>query len=143
MPRLASLAGVEGVEALQSLWVQQMPALSRLELPGSLRELYHAWFSAASQLTTLDELSRFSTLTDVRVSDSSSLADLGGIATSRDALHLLSIERCPALASLDSIGALPSLEEIYVIDADAITNLDVLAQSAALSAPCLRQRRAG
>jgi Leucine-rich repeat (LRR) protein len=132
VPRLESLADLDGLQQLGSLSLKDAPALARLSLPDDFTELYRADFSGLDQMTTLGELSRFTMLDALSVSSSPRLADLGGSDAATGSLRTLIVGGCPSLTVLDPVGGLSNLVELSLADCDGITEIDGLAASVAL-----------
>jgi hypothetical protein len=141
-PRFESLAGVNGLERLQMLWLVDTPALARLDLPEGLTELSTVDLSSLDELMSLAELSRFTTLEELRVSESPLLADLGGGVAATGSLRTLMLHACPSLRVLDPVGGLGGLVEISLVDCDGITELDGLGASLALERLEIRENDA-
>jgi hypothetical protein len=141
-PRFESLAAIDGLERLRMLWLVETPALARLDLPDALTELSTVALSGLDGLTSLAELSRFTTLEDLRVSESPLLVDLGGGAAATGSLRTLDVHACPSLRALDPVGGLGGLAEVRLVDCDGITELDGLAASPSLERLELRENDA-
>lgn len=129
MPKLESLEGIEGLTSVRYLMVYEAAAMNHLGLPESMTSLSSAHLTGALGLTTLSELSRFTTLADLRVHDSPLLTDLGGGGALSGSLETLELSSCPALSAIEPVGGLSGVVQVSVTDCDGVIELDGLASS--------------
>ena len=131
-PRLERLAGVAGLEHVAHLWLDETPALTLLALPAEMTQLRRATLTGPNRLTTLAELSRYSMLEELHVTDAPSLIDLGGGDAPSGSLQVLQVTACPSLMRIDPVGGLSNLSIAQIQDCDGVSELDGLAASPAL-----------
>jgi len=132
-PKLETLGGLDGLQSLRALNIYEgATALNELGLPASLIQLTSVYIDQAPLLTSLAELSRFSSIESLRVHGSPLVADLGGGGVASGSLQTLHVHDAPLLTRLDPVGGFAGLVELELSNCDGITEIDALSASRAL-----------